>query len=338
MSNLDFLGAQVAEANARGDQLRPALEATQADLTVGQAELTRVQAEMHQVQFQLGQQKILCQVKERESLTRWDFAVAHLGYDDIPPIKCVLGQLVFYRSKIGDKFAPNAAPGLFAGWRLEPGCSYKCVGLVLDLAKLKNRSGAWTDPLPVPEQEIYAKDDVPGCPLKDASETALSRLGFDEVVMPDPLHLPFSTADVVRKKARRVYITYCENDRSNHSAECIARFEAVYGGDKGAPPTPALHHIPPTPSLPPPITEDRSGRFEGGAHLDCVEEVQADSGLPSAGSRDPQPHAVEEADDIPSMAELFAPDDEKILTCCSCTRASTSASWSSHPVRVCLRS
>ena len=79
---------------------------------------------------------------------------------------------------------------------------------------------------------------VPGFPLKDASEIALSRFGFDEVVMPDPLPLPFSTADVIRKKARRVYITYarflelfptpgcsaCENDRSNHSAECIARF------------------------------------------------------------------------------------------------------------------
>ena len=195
-----------------------------------------------------------------ESLTRWGFAVAHLGFDDIPPIKCVLGQLVFYRSKIGDKLAPNAAPGLFAGWRLELGGSYKGVGLVLDLAKLVNRSGAWTDPLPVPEQEIYVEDDVPGFPLKDPSKIALGRLGFDEVVMPDPLPLPFSTADVIRKKARKVYITYarflelgptpgcsaCENDRSNHSVECIARFEAAYGGDEGAPPTPALHRIPPS--------------------------------------------------------------------------------------------
>ena len=65
MSNLDFLRAQVAEANARGDQLRIALEATQADLTASQAELTRIQAELHQVQFQLSQHKILCQVKER---------------------------------------------------------------------------------------------------------------------------------------------------------------------------------------------------------------------------------------------------------------------------------
>ena len=44
--------------------------------------------------------------------------------------------------------------------------------------------------------------------------------------------------------------------------------------------------------------------------MDFVEEVQAEHGLPSAGSRDPQPHAAEEADDIPSIAELFGPDDE----------------------------
>ena len=112
-----------------------------------------------------------------KTLTRWDFAVAHLSCDDVPPIKCVLRQLVFFRSKIGGKFAPDAAPGLLAGWRLEPGCSYQGVGFVLDLAKIKNRTGAWTDPFPVPEQEIYVRDEVPGFPLKDA-EIALSRLGF----------------------------------------------------------------------------------------------------------------------------------------------------------------
>ena len=68
MSNLDLLRAQVAEANARGDQLCTALEATQADLTVCQAEQSRVQAALHEVQFQLNQQKILCQVKGREIL------------------------------------------------------------------------------------------------------------------------------------------------------------------------------------------------------------------------------------------------------------------------------
>ena len=45
--------------------------------------------------------------------------------------------------------------------------------------------------------------------------------------------------------------------------------------------------------------------------MDFVEEVQTDGGLPSAGSRDPQPHAVAEADDIQSMAELFGPDDDQ---------------------------
>ena len=241
----------------------------------------------------------------------------------------VLGQLVFYRSKIGDKFAPNAAPGLLAGWRLEPGCAYKGVGPVLDLAKIKNRSGAWTDPSPVPEQEIYVKDEAPGFPLKDAVEIAPSRLGFDEVVvlMPDPLSLPFSTADVIRKKARRVYITYarflelgptpgcsaCENDRSNHSAECTARFEATYGGEREAPPTPALRRIPPTPSMPlPAVEEDHSERFEVGLHLDFTEEARGEHELPSAGSRDLHPHVAEGAADIPSMAELFGSDDEDL--------------------------
>ena len=237
------------------------------------------------------------------------------------------GQLVCYRSKIGDKFAPNAAPGLFAGWRLEPGCAYKGVGLAVDRAKFKNRSGAWTDPLPVPEQEIYVKDEAPGFQLKDAVEIALSRLGFDEVVMADPLPLPFSTADVIRKKARGVYITYarflalgptpgcssCENDRSDHNAERIARFEAAYGGEREAPPTPALRRIPPTPSMPPPaVEEDRSRRFEVGPHLDFAEEVRDEHALSSAGSRDPRPHVAEGVADIPSMAELFGSDDEDV--------------------------
>ena len=239
----------------------------------------------------------------------------------------MLGQLVFYRSRIGDKFAPNAAPGLFEGWRLEPGFSEKGAVLILDLAKLENRTGAWTDPLPVSEKEIYVKDDVPGFPLKDASEIALSRLVFDEVAMPDPLPLPFSTADVIRKKARRVYITCARFLELGPTPGCsrvrmivriaapiaLLAIEAAYGGEREAPPTPARRRIPPTPSLPRPTTEDdRSGRFGVGAHLDFVEEVQADRGLPSAGSRDPQPHAVEEADGIPSMAELFGPDDADV--------------------------
>ena len=64
MSKLDLLRGQVAEAAFF--QLHTALETSQAELTVCQAELTRVQAELQHLQFQLNQQKILCQVKERE--------------------------------------------------------------------------------------------------------------------------------------------------------------------------------------------------------------------------------------------------------------------------------
>ena len=105
----------------------------------------------------------------------------------------------------------------------------------------------------------------------------------------------------------------CENDRSNHSAECIARFEAAYRGETEAPPTPALCRIPPTPSMPPPaVEEDRSGRVEVGPHLDFAEEARGEHELPPAGSRDPHPHAVEGVDDIPSMAEFFGSDDEDV--------------------------
>ena len=75
------------------------------------------------------------------SLSRWDFGVAHFGVDDIPVKKLILGQLAFYRSKSDDKFSPNAKPGLFAGWRIEPGFSYPLVTYVLDLAKVKHKSG-----------------------------------------------------------------------------------------------------------------------------------------------------------------------------------------------------
>ena len=145
--------------------------------------------------------------------------------------------------------------------------------------------------------------------------------------MPDPLPLLFSTADVIRKKARRVYITYagflqlgptpgcsaCENDRSSHSAECVARFEAAYGGEREASSSYPGTSSHPSYSMPPPIVEeDRSGRFEVGPHSGFVEEAREGHELPSAGSRDPHPHIVEGADDIQRMAELFGSDDEDV--------------------------
>ena len=78
-----------------------------------------------------------------------------------------------------------------------------------------------------------------------------------EVAAQDPLPIPFTphvfTDQGERKKLRRIYITYggfrkigptpgcsaCDNDKSNHNAECIARFEKAFGRETKAPETPA---------------------------------------------------------------------------------------------------
>ena len=78
-----------------------------------------------------------------DTLSRWDFAIAHSGADDIPVKKLISGQLVFYRSKSDDKFSPNAKPDLFAGWRIVPGFRYCLVTYVLDQldhARVKHKS------------------------------------------------------------------------------------------------------------------------------------------------------------------------------------------------------
>eukprot|EP00439_Symbiodinium_sp_Y106_P039826 s6676_g4.t2 len=95
-----------------------------------------------------------------ESCSRWEFNNDNAGRDESHVKKLILGQLVFYRHKHDSKFGPNAAPGLSAGWRLEPGGIYRDVTLVLDLEKLRTRPGAWTDPVSVPESELYVRSGV----------------------------------------------------------------------------------------------------------------------------------------------------------------------------------
>ena len=67
------------------------------------------------------------------NLLKWDFILAPLGSDAIPPIKCVLGQLVLCNSKIGDKFISNVGPGLFIDWIFESGWACKGIDLALDV-------------------------------------------------------------------------------------------------------------------------------------------------------------------------------------------------------------
>ena len=142
-------------------------------------------------------------------LSRWDFAVAHFDAEDVPPRELILSQLVFYRARADSKFGPHAKPGLFAGWRLEPGFLYRSVVRVLDLAKVRFKHGSWEEVISFPEAGLYVRSGDPVFPLKNAPEHALQLCGGDDFVIPDPLPLPFSGDQTnVKKKARRIYITY----------------------------------------------------------------------------------------------------------------------------------
>ena len=158
-----------------------------------------------------------------------------------------LGRLVFYRNKTGGKFDPNAAPGLFAGWRIELGLRYREVALVLNYESLRSRTGAWATPINVPEVELVVPSGDPIYPLKRAADHALH--DFQSPTMPEavePLPLPFTDGDQVSVKGKRIYITQrrllelgptpdcrgCEAATYNHSTECVQRFEDAFAHER----------------------------------------------------------------------------------------------------------
>ena len=88
---------------------------------------------------------------------------------------------------------------------------------VLDLDKLRHKSGTWTDPVNVPEGELYVRCGDPVFPLRSAAEHALfSFAGQRDVEVPNPLPLPFTphlfTEKRERKKIRRAFINYAMPD------------------------------------------------------------------------------------------------------------------------------
>ena len=110
-----------------------------------------------------------------------------------------------------------------------------------------------------------------------------------EVAAQDPLPIPFTprvfTDQGERKKLRRIYITYarfrkigpnpgcsaCDNDKSNHNAECIARFEKAFGREAKAPETPAPKEFLSNEELMLPRPESRAE----GEHLSDYESSEA---------------------------------------------------------------
>ena len=117
----------------------------------------------------------------------------------------VLGQLLWYRSKSADKFKSNAIPGMFLGWRIDNGFSYRGVLKVLDDMLAEKATG-----FEMYDKEVYLRDAVI-FPLADAAEVALANFSSELRLEPiEDVVVPFvdDTPAEARAKARRVYITY----------------------------------------------------------------------------------------------------------------------------------
>ena len=82
------------------------------------------------------------------------------------------GQLVWYRQK-GSKrtLDPNMAPGLFLGWRIDPGMRYRNVVRVLDYQEFRNKRNS--NIIDVPEPELYIEDGPPVFPVANATHKSL---------------------------------------------------------------------------------------------------------------------------------------------------------------------
>jgi hypothetical protein len=74
-----------------------------------------------------------------------------------------LGSLIYYRQKPGRDLLPfeaRAQPGLFAGWRIEPGCKYKCIMLVLDWDAVRDKKKGYNKPIEVHEKEVIIPEET----------------------------------------------------------------------------------------------------------------------------------------------------------------------------------
>ena len=180
-------------------------------------------------------------IPNEDGQTRWNVA---FGSDFLGP-QYLLGQLGFVRTKDQGKFkfSPNAEPAIFVGWRLDFGLRYRGVLYFVLYSSLKEDSASY----PVSqfhESEVYFQDEVT-FPLSIAAEAALKDLSDPKLIELhdiDSIPIPFTGAEI-KKKSRRVYITYarmlkigatpgckgCEKDTSSHSHECVARFEEAFG-------------------------------------------------------------------------------------------------------------
>ena len=106
----------------------------------------------------------------------------------------LLGQLVYYRvsdkTKI-HKFAGSCLPGVFAGWRLENGCRYRGVVLVLDYEKIRTRTAGFENAIAIPQEDLVFDDHLT-MPLKNAHRESLAKFSLEDPTKIPSISIPFS--------------------------------------------------------------------------------------------------------------------------------------------------
>ena len=146
------------------------------------------------------------------------------------------------------------SPGLFLGWRIDPGLRYRGVLRVFDYQEYRTKTNALA--VDVPQEELYVEPGPPCFPIAFARDKALKE-GRDSSVSEFPeidlRELPFPPEGGVASpstpsgpKGRGVYITLerivrfketpgckgCAGTSSKHTQECRDRFARLVNAEK----------------------------------------------------------------------------------------------------------
>ena len=187
-----------------------------------------------------------------ESKTQWEM----ITKSPFEGRRLCFGQLVFFRKKSATRrtLEPNMSPGLFLGWRIDPGLRYRGVLWVLDYQEYRTKKNALA--IDVPQEELYVEPGPPCFPIAFARDKALKE-GRDSSVSEFPeidlKELPFPPEGGVASpstpsgpKGRGVYITLeriirfketpgckgCAGTSSKHTQECRDRFARLVNAEK----------------------------------------------------------------------------------------------------------
>ena len=187
-----------------------------------------------------------------DTKTQWE-ALTKTKFDGK---RLCFGQLIYYRKKHPTKrtLEPNMAPGLFVGWRVDPGLRYRDVVRVLDYQTFRTKSAATA--IDVPEAELYVEPGEPIFPVANAREKALKggRDDGEKFVIPEIAlqEVPFppeggiAAPSTPGARSRRVYITVerilkfketpgckgCLGKTRIHTQDCIDRFTKLVQEEK----------------------------------------------------------------------------------------------------------